>query len=94
MGSYINGSVAVQPGSPTLICTVPAENDNVLIQNAGTAAVFIGGPNVATSGGNQGLSVAPGAFVPVPSVGGMKNNLYGITEAVAQAVVFLMPQSP
>jgi hypothetical protein len=89
---YLNGLVQVQAGTPTLICTVGSENDGVLIQNTGNAPVFLGGPNVAASGANQGVSVAANATVTVPSVGGTTSPLYGITAAVAQNVVYLMPQ--
>lgn len=91
MGFYLNGMVTVQPGTPTEICVVPAENAGVLIQNAGNAAVFIGGPNVDVGDENQGLSLVPGAIINLPSVGGITNAVYGVTEAVPQNVVFLMP---
>ena len=94
MANYINGAVSVQPGMPpTEICTVPAENDGVLIQNAGTAPVFFGGPNVDTAGPNQGLSVAAGAIQELPSVGGTTNTIYGISLAVAQTIIFLIPDT-
>ncbi len=94
MGTYFNGATTVQPGTPTQICTVPAVSSGVMIQNAGSAAVFVGGLNVTTNGSNQGLSIVPGAIITLPSVGGIKNTIYGITEAVPQTVVFLTPQSP
>lgn len=93
MANYINGAVTVQPGTPTLICTVPSENDGVLIQNAGTASVFLGGPNVMSSGPNQGLNIPPGQIINVPSVGGRTNKIYGTSESLAQAVVYLMPDT-
>lgn len=90
MNYYQYGSVSVQP-TATLICVVSSENNGVLIQNAGTAAVFLGDPNVATSGSSRGLSVAPGLTITVPSVGGTTTAIYGITEAVPQTVTYLMP---
>jgi hypothetical protein len=92
MTSYNNGLVQVVSGSPTLIVTVASENGGVLIQNVGNALVFLGGPTVTSSGANQGVSVAAGATLLVPSVGGQTNALYGVTAATAQNVAFLMPQ--
>lgn len=90
MNYYQYGSVSVQP-TATLICIVPSENNGVLVQNAGTAAVFLGDPNVDVSGATQGLTVAPGLTITVPSVGGTATAIYGITEAVPQTVTYLMP---
>jgi hypothetical protein len=50
----------------------------VIIQNNGSAAVFLGGPNVTVSGANTGISVAAGASVLVPSVGTNAETLFGV----------------
>ncbi len=91
--AYQNGSVTVST-TPTLIANVGAENDGVLIQNTGAAAIFVGGPSVATSGANLGISVAAGATLLVPSVGGSAViPLYGIIATGTAAVVFLYPSA-
>lgn len=90
MGSYSNGSVSVG-ATPTLVCTVAPESDGVLIQNAGTTAVFLGGSAVAASGANQGIQVGANATQLVPSIGGAPHDLYAITASGSEPVVYLFP---
>jgi hypothetical protein len=89
MSTYSNGTTSVDT-SPTLICTVPEENDGVLIQNNGSVAVFLGGPSVSTTGEDQGLSLAAGSVLSVPSVGDSPHDLYGIVESTSADVSWLM----
>jgi hypothetical protein len=84
--AYSNGLVTVGT-TPTAICAIGARS-GVLIQNNGSAAVSLGGPNVATSGANTGISLAAGATLFVPSVGSLAATLFGIA-AASQPVVFL-----
>lgn len=93
MSTYDHGLVILSPDAPTLICLVTSGNDSIMIQNVGNAQVFVGGPDVAASGPRQGISIPAGEIVPLPSVGGHRNQLYGITSALPQSVVYLMPQT-
>jgi hypothetical protein len=84
--AYFNGLVTVST-APTPICALGARS-GVLIQNTGSAAVFLGGPNVAVSGAFTGVSVAAGSTLFVPSVGSLAATLYGVA-AASQPVAFL-----
>jgi len=92
MATYDNGMTVVGV-TATKVCTVDAESSGVLITNNGAAAVFFGGPNVATSGANQGISVAAGATQLFPSIGGVTHDLYGIIAAATANITFMMPQA-
>jgi hypothetical protein len=85
--SYSNGLVTVGT-TPTPICAATGRG-GVVIQNNGSAAVFLGGPNVATSGVNTGISIAAGANMFIPSVGNLAAILFGIVATATQPVVFL-----
>lgn len=86
---YSNGLINVAT-TPTAICTV-GERGGVVIQNNGSAAVFLGGPNVATSGASTGISVAAGAPIFIPSVGTNPATLFGVVATATQPVAFLFP---
>jgi len=83
--SYVNGSVTVGT-TPTLVCTVSAENDDVLVSCS--AATVFGGPNVTAT---TGVSVPAGTLVHIPSVGGYVHDLYAIVGASTSTVTFLFP---
>jgi hypothetical protein len=84
--SYSNGQ-AIVGTTPTPICAATGRG-GVLIENTGSAPVFLGGPNVAVSGANTGISVAAGATLFVPTVGNLAAILFGVA-AASQSVVFL-----
>src|SRR5947209_7923808 len=84
--SFSNGLVTVGT-TPTPICTV-ATPAGVTVQNMGTVAVFIGGGNVAASGANQGISVAPNAIVTLGTAGEDNETLYGIVATATQPVAY------
>ncbi len=84
---YNNGLVTVAT-TATVICSV-GERGGVIIQNNGSAAVFLGGPNVAASGANTGISLAAGATLFIPSVGTNPKTLFGVVAAGTAPVVFL-----
>jgi hypothetical protein len=87
---YSKGQVDVAT-TPTAICSV-GERGGVVIQNNGTAPVFLGGLNVAASGPNTGISLAgSGATIFIPSVGTELETLFGVVASGTQPVVFLFP---
>jgi hypothetical protein len=86
---FTNGQVTVTT-SPTPLCTI-AGRGGVLIQNNGSAPVFLGGLGVAVSGAGTGISVAAGATVFVPTAGSGTVILYGVVATSSQPVVFLFP---
>jgi hypothetical protein len=86
---YNSGQVTVTT-APTPICSV-AERGGIVIQNTGSAAVFLGGSNVAISGANTGISVAAGATLFIPSVGTNAEPLFGVVASASQPIAFLFP---
>jgi hypothetical protein len=63
----------------------------LLVQNNGSAAVFVGGPSVTTSGANAGVQIAAGATLTVPTTGAEPLSLYGIVATATQNVSYLFP---
>jgi hypothetical protein len=82
--TYVHGSVTVGT-TATKVCTVPAENDDILVYS--TSAVTYGGPGVTTTTGVIGPTSA--AF-RIPSVGGVVHDLYAVAAASA-TVTFMYP---
>lgn len=68
------GTTATQLNPP--VASGGISGDTVVIQNTGAAAVFIGGPDVATSGATIGYSLAAGASLVIPTDGGI-SDLWG-----------------
>lgn len=61
-----------------------------VIQNTGaTNAAFLGGPTVTTSGANVGYSLAPGASVTLPAIGGEAQTLWAVSTTTT--LVWLKP---
>lgn len=85
---YCSGTVTVGT-SPTLVCSPGGSCGQVLIQNNGAAAVFLGSSSVAASGANAGISVAAAATVTVPC--GSAHDLYAIIASGTAPVAFLYP---
>lgn len=88
--TYYNGAVSVS-ATPTKLCNVGYENDGVLVQNTGAQTAYLGGPNVAASGANLGISIAAGAIMSVPTVGGGGSDLYATTASSTTTLVYLYP---
>ena len=95
IGNYSNGSTTVA-STPTLICTVDPDSAGVLLQNTGSAAIFVGGPNVTTSGAYTGISLtntnSPVTFFP--STGGVQHGIYGVVATGTQTISWLYVQAP
>ena len=89
-GTYNNAATTVS-NTPTLIATVSSDADGVLVQNNGTATVYLGGATVASSGASIGYMLAANASVLVPSTGSCANSLYAITASSTAVVVVLFP---
>lgn len=87
-GAYNNAATTVGT-SPTLIATVESDADGVLVQNNGSVTIYLGGSTVASSGANQGFSLAENTSVLVPSTGGAANSLYAVTASSTASVVVL-----
>jgi hypothetical protein len=89
--SFASGSVDVGD-TPTLVCSVAQENDGVLVQNTGSADVYLGGVDVAASGAEAGIVLAAGAVMTVPSVAGRVHDLYAVAAAATSSTVaYLFP---
>jgi hypothetical protein len=86
--SYANGSVSVGT-TATKVCTVPAENDDVLVYCS--AATFFGGPSVTSSGATTGVTVPATTLTRIPSVAGTVHDLYAIVASSTSTVTFLYP---
>jgi hypothetical protein len=81
--------------SATLLCTtsgVAPDASGILVNNQGSAAVFVGSATVTTSGATAGISVAAGTTVLVPTSGASSSlALYGISGTAGQNVATLFP---
>ena len=95
IGNYSNGSTTVA-STPTLICTVDPEAGGVLLQNTGSAAIYVGGPNVTTSGAYTGISLTTTSspIVLFPSTGGVQHGIYGIVATGTQTITWAYVQAP
>ncbi len=85
---YVNGLVSVGT-TATLICTVGADSDGVLIQNNGSTPVFLGASTVTASGATTGVQVAASAVVTVPTTAADPLALYGIVSTGTANVTYL-----
>ena len=88
MSTYVNGSAAVGT-TAALIFTVPAENDDFVIQT-GSVAVTFGGPGVTATGATGGITVLPSTIMRFPSSGNA-HDVYAVA-ASATSVFYLYPQ--
>ena len=86
---YLHGTVTVT-ASATLICSPLSSPVGVLVQNNGANTVYLGGPTVTGSGTTQGVSVAAGASVTVPTAGDAVHDLYAISPS-GSTVAYLFP---
>jgi hypothetical protein len=90
MASYLHGTATVTTTRSVLVTT--GASGGVLVQNNGSVAVFLGGSTVtADATATGGISVAAGASVTVPTVGGAKADLYAIVASSTAAVAWLSP---
>lgn len=87
---YVQGTVTVGT-SATLLCSPVSGAHGVIVQNNGTAAIFLGGPNVTASGATQGVQLAVAASITVPTVGETAHDLYAIVASTPGPVSFLFP---
>jgi hypothetical protein len=71
MASSYAVSVGTTPTDLTQASITGASYHRMLVYNAGSATVYIGGPSVTTS---NGLPLAPGASIGV----GARSELYGV----------------
>jgi hypothetical protein len=90
MASYLSGTATVATTRAVLVTT--GSSGGVLVQNNGATPVFLGGSAVtADATATGGVSVAAGASVTVPTVGGMKADLYAVVASGTAAVAWLSP---
>lgn len=88
--TYANGSVTVGT-TATKVCTVPAENDDVLVYCSAAGAVF-GGPTVTATGATAGVTAPATTLTHIPSVGGVVHDLYAVIASGTVTVSYLYPQ--
>lgn len=86
--SYAQGSVSVTT-TATKVCTVPAENDDVVVY-CSAAAVF-GGPTVTATGATAGVTVPATTLTRLPSVAGVVHDLYAIVASSTSTVAYMYP---
>ena len=86
---YLQGTVTVG-NTATLLCSPLNSPGGVLVQN-GATVIYLGGPNVTSSGATQGVSVAANATINVPTVGQSAHDLYAITASGSSSVSYLIP---
>ena len=92
MAGYKQGVVSVGT-SPTVIATIGAapETGGIVVQNNGSAAVFLGGSNVTSSGATAGVQLATGATLTIPTTGAEPLTLYGVVATATQNVSYIFP---
>ena len=95
IGNYSNGTTTVGT-TATLICTVDPTAGGVLLQNTGSAAIYVGGPNVTTSGAYTGISLTntSSPIVLFPSTGGVQHGIYGVVASSTQTISWAYVQAP
>lgn len=86
--SYAQGTVTVTTAA-TKVCTVPTENDDVLVYCS--AATVFGGPSVTATGATGGVTVPATTLTHIPSVGGVVHDLYAIVGTSTSTVSYLFP---
>jgi hypothetical protein len=90
MAGYLHATVTV--GTAATLLGTTGSPGGVLVQNNGSAAVFLGGPTVtADTTATGGLQVAAGASMTVPTVGGAAADLYAIVATGTADVAWLSP---
>lgn len=90
MASYQHGTATVATTRAVLVTA--GSVGGVLVQNNSAAAVFLGGSTVtADATATGGISLAAGATVTVPTVGGAKADLYAVVATGTAAVAWLSP---
>jgi hypothetical protein len=87
-GGYNQATTTVTT-SATAIALVEADATGVLVQNNGSVLIYLGGPTVTSSGATQGVSVAAGATLLIPSTGSVPNTLYAVAASSTAAVAVL-----
>lgn len=87
--SYAQGTVTVGT-TATKVCTVPTENDDVLVYCSAAGVVF-GGPSVTATGATAGVTAPATALTHIPSVGGVVHDLYAIIATGTATVAYLFP---
>jgi hypothetical protein len=85
--NYANGSISVTSTAALALTIWPGQS--VTIQNVGSAAVYLGGPTVTTSGSTIGYSLANGTSITLPAPASQPQQLYAIA-AAAQTLVYLV----
>lgn len=89
-------SVSLTAGTAILLQSGAGSTANspisVMVQNPSTnsASIFVGGSDVTSSGGTQGLEVPPGSTFTVDMSPG--DNLYGISVATQSVIVLRSDQ--
>lgn len=78
---FVNGVVSV--GTAATVIATPGsvpESDGLVVQNLGTATVYLGGSTVtANTASTDGLQLAANGVVTVPTTAAAGESLYGIT---------------
>lgn len=86
--SYATAQVSVTT-TATLVCTVPTENDDVLVYCS--AASLFGGPSVTATGATAGIPVAATTLTRLPSVGGTVHDLYAVAATGTSTITYFYP---
>ncbi len=89
--NFVNGSVSVGSTATNILTVTPGQV--VVLQNTGSAAIFLGGSTVTSSGASVGYSLAAGASLTLPSVSEQGHVLYGIVATGTQTLVYLTSHS-
>lgn len=89
-GAYVQGTVSV--GTTATLIASPGKGGTagIFLSNGGSAAVILGGATVTATGATEGVSLASGSTILLPTAGPPRD-LYGITSSGTAAVSFVYP---
>jgi hypothetical protein len=78
--------VEVGTTTPTEVCLKSWDSGAAIVQNAGSATVFVGDESVSADGSTPALSLEPGQFLPLPRGG---SRLYAVVGSGSASLVVL-----
>jgi hypothetical protein len=89
MRDYRHGTVKLEDGKITVICSVPQDSSQVLVRNTGASVAYIGGDDVDAE---SGFPVFPDdAPIPVPCFDSDTATLYGVAaDGVSTSISFIV----
>ena len=92
-GSLRARTIALNSSTATALSTTSVRCLWVIVQNIGTVNVFIGGSDVANTGGNAGIIARPNGETPMIPVSDL-SQVFAISASVTPSIVYLAGIAP